>query len=73
MSEDLDRELDGVPHDVVGGTVFAAAALGALALFLLVAVHWAVALGVGVLSLPILVSTLTRRSDRERDHVHPSR
>lgn len=73
MSEDLERQPDGIPHDVVGGTVFVAALLGAVSLFLLVAVNWAVALGVGVLSLPILVASLSRRAERERDRAHPSR
>jgi hypothetical protein len=75
-TEDLDREPDGVPHQVVGFT-----ALFSVMLALLVATMFIVGGTVGkvaavaliVVATPLLVGVLRNRAERERDHVHPSR
>lgn len=73
MSEDLKRPLDGVPHDIVGRTLFAVCAIAALTLAALVAIDRAGAALFAVVVIPPMVVTLQRRSNRERDPVHPSR
>lgn len=75
-TEDLDREPDGMPHQVIGLT-----ALFSVMLAMLVGVMFltggTVSRVAGVvlaaLAIPVLVSTLRRKADRDRDHVHPSR
>jgi len=75
-TEDLDREPDGVPHNVVGLT-----ALFSVMLALLVAFMWLTGSGVGrfaalalaVLAIPTLVATLRKKAAHDRDHFHPSR
>jgi Flp pilus assembly protein TadB len=76
MTEDLDREPDGVPHRVVGFT-----ALFAVILAMLVAVMFlgggtvgkVAAVLLAVIAIPVLVGSLKTKAARERDHVHPSR
>ena len=75
-TEDLDRQPDGVPHSVIGLTY-------GFSLMLAVLVAAMVALGnttsrvaavlIVVIAVPVLVSQLHRRADRDRDHLHPSR
>ena len=76
LSEDLDREPDGVPHAVVGMTAFFAIMLAILLLVLFVSGatvgHIAAAILL-VLAVPVIVGGLKRKSDRDRDPVHPSR
>lgn len=75
-TEDLDREPDGVPHQVIGLT-----ALFSVLLALLVAVMFLSGSNTGrvaavvltVFAIPVLVTTLRDKAERERDHVHPSR
>jgi len=75
-TEDLDREPDGVPHNVVGLT-----ALFSVMLAMLVAFMWLTGSSVGrfaavalvVLAVPTLVATLRKKAARDRDHSHPSR
>ena len=75
-TEDVDRDLDGVPHDVVG--------LSALFSFLLAALvlgMWLTgsttgrvsAIALLVFGVPMLVSGLRERSERERERNRPSR
>jgi hypothetical protein len=74
--EDLDREPDGVPHDVVGFTAFFSVLLAMLVAFMFLThsrVVQVAALVIILIAIPVLVSTLGKRADRERDHVHPSR
>jgi Flp pilus assembly protein TadB len=75
-TEDLDREPDGVPHAVVGLTAFFAIILAILLLVLFVAGatvgHIAAAILL-VLAVPVVVTNLKHKADRDRDHVHPSR
>ncbi len=75
-SEDLMRQADGVPHDVVGLTAMFSVMFAALAVVVFVSggtVVRVVAVVLTVLGLPLLVSWLATRSERERDHIHPSR
>jgi len=75
-TEDLDRMPDGVPHQVVGLT-----ALFSVMLALLLAVMFlsgnrvaqAAAVLLAILAIPVLVTSLGRKAERERDHLHPSR
>lgn len=75
-TEDLDREPDGVPHNVVGLT-----ALFSVMLAMLVAFMWLTGSSVGrvaavalvALAIPTLVASLRKKAARERDHMHPSR
>ena len=74
-TEDLDREPDGVPHDVVGlsalfSVLFAAVVLG---MWLSGSTGRVAAVAMCMVGIPLLVSNLRQRSERERDQVHPSR
>ncbi|CAN5294491.1 hypothetical protein BH11MYX1_BH11MYX1_11510 [soil metagenome] len=75
-TEDLERQPDGVPHVVVAQTaafsvMFAVLVLSIFFLSSVVAKVGAVLLI--VLAVPVLVRKLSRKSERERDHRHPSR
>lgn len=73
--EDLDREPDGVPHNVVGMTAFFSVILAMLVAFMFLA-GGGTRIGavlLAVIAVPILVSSLNKKADRERDHLHPSR
>jgi Flp pilus assembly protein TadB len=75
-TEDLDREPDGVPHRVVGLTAFFSVMLAMLVGFMALfggTVGRVLAAILCLLAIPVLVRTLNRKADRERDHVHPSR
>jgi hypothetical protein len=75
-TEDLDREPDGVPHDVVGYTALFSVFLAMLVAFMFLThrpVVQAAAVVLLLIAIPVLVSNLRKRADRERDHVHPSR
>jgi Flp pilus assembly protein TadB len=74
-TEDLDREPDGVPHDVVGlaalfSVLFAAVVLG---MWLSGSTGRIAAIAMCMVGVPMLVSNLRQRSERERDRAHPSR
>lgn len=74
--EDLDREPDGVPHRVVGLTAFFSVMLAALLAFMFIVGGTASRVGaviIAVLAIPVLVHSLNKKADRERDHLHPSR
>jgi hypothetical protein len=75
-TEDLDREPDGVPHKVVGLTALFSVMLAMLIAVMFLAGGTATRVGavvLGLLAIPVLVGTLRRKAERERDHVHPSR
>lgn len=75
-SEDLDREPDGVPHDVVGLTAVFSVMLAMLVAFMFISgggVAKFAAVALAVMATFVIVGTLRRRADRERDHAHPSR
>lgn len=75
-TEDLDREPDGVPHAVVGLTAFFSVMFSLLVLcvfFIGSTVGKIGAIMLLVLAVPVMVGKLKKKSDRDRDHVHPSR
>ena len=75
-TEDLDREPDGVPHNVVGLTALFSVMLAMLVAFMFIAGQGAVKVAAVVLALvaiPVLVGMLRKKSDVERNHLHPSR
>lgn len=75
-TEDLDRQPDGVPHDVVGLTAVFSVMLAILVAFIFITgggVSKAAAVTLAILAIFVLVGTLRKRADRERDHAHPSR
>lgn len=75
-NEDLDRDLDGVPHDVVGLTALFSVFLAMLVAFMVLAggtVGRVAAAVLAVVAVPVLVMSLRRRANRRRDHLHPSR
>ncbi|HEX4420680.1 MAG TPA: hypothetical protein VH165_22350 [Kofleriaceae bacterium] len=71
----VKRHLDGVPHDVVGlsalfSVLFAAVVLG---MWLSGPTGRIAAVAICLVGVPMLVSNLRARSERERDDDHPSR
>lgn len=75
-TEDLDRQPDGVPHDVVGMTALFSVMLALLVLVMFMfggTTTKVAAVVLAVLAIPVLVGRLRSRAERERDHVHPSR
>lgn len=75
-TEDLDREPDGMPHHVIGLTALFSVMLAMLVGFMVLAggtVSRVAAVILALLAIPVLVSTLRRRSDQGRDQLHPSR
>ena len=75
-TEDLDREPDGVPHHVIGLTALFSVMLAMLVAFMILAggtVSRVAAIILAVLAVPVLVSSLRRKADTDRDHLHPSR
>jgi Flp pilus assembly protein TadB len=73
--DNLDRELDGVPHDVVGlsalfSVLFAAVVLG---MWLSGSTGRIAAVAICLVGVPLLVSNLRQRSERERDLHQSSR
>lgn len=74
--EDLDREPDGVPHDVVGFTAFFSVLLAMLVAFMFLTHNHVVqgaSVVIALIAIPVLVSTLGKRANRDRNHLHPSR
>ena len=74
-NESLDREPDGVPHDVVGlsalfSVLFAAVVLG---MWLSGTTGRIAAVAMCMVGVPMLVSNLRQRSERTRNQTHPSR
>jgi hypothetical protein len=75
-TEDIDREPDGIPHNVVGLTALFSVMLAMLVAFMFLSGHIVGRVSAVVLALiaiPILVATLRNKAARERDQVHPSR
>ena len=75
-TEDLDREPDGVPHSVVGMTAGFSIMLAVLVAFMMLAGSWwtrIMVVGLVLVAVPVLVGTLKKKANRERDHFHPSR
>ena len=74
--EDLDRELDGAPHSVIGLTALFSVMLAMLIAFLFLSgkvVDMVAAVLLAVFAIPVLVTSLRKKAERDRDHLHPSR
>src|SRR5689334_4244272 len=74
-TEDLDREPDGMPHHVIGLTALFSVMLAMLIAFMIIAggaVSRVAAITLAVLAVPVLVQSLRKRSEHQRDHLHPS-
>jgi hypothetical protein len=75
-TEDLDREPDGVPHHIIGLTALFSVMLAMLIAFMVLAggtVSRVAAVVLSLLAIPVLVSSLRRRADHDRNQLHPSR
>jgi hypothetical protein len=75
-TEDLDREPDGVPHAVIGYTAGFSVMLALLVLLMFVEGNTTtrvMSVILVFLAVPTVVSSLRKRAERDRDHVHPSR
>ena len=75
-TEDLDREPDGMPHHVIGLTALFSVMLAMLVGFMVLTggvVSRIAAVILALMAIPVLVSTLRGKADRERDRIHPSR
>jgi hypothetical protein len=75
-TEDLDREPDGVPHHVIGLLALFSVMLAMLVAFMILTggtVSRIAAVVLALLAVPVLVSTLRDKADRDRDRLHPSR
>jgi len=74
--EDVEREPDGIPHDVIGLTAFFSVILAMLLGTIFVTggtVGRTAAVLIAIFAIPALVSSLSRRAERDRDPVHPAR
>ena len=75
-TEDLDRMPDGVPHQVVGLTALFSVMLALLLASMFLSgsrVTQVAAVLLAILAIPVLVTSLGKKAERERDHLHPSR
>ena len=72
LDEDPERLPDGVPHAVVAMTAFYSVVF-AIALLVMLVGDWLAPAAFAAFAIPIVVSRLARKADRERDRVHPSR
>lgn len=75
-TEDLDREPDGVPHQVIGLTALFSVMLAMLVAFMFfvgTTLTRVAAVAIAIFAVPVLVTRLNRKADTQRDHVHPSR
>lgn len=75
-TEDLDREPDGMPHHVIGLTALFSVMLALLVAFMMLAggtTSRIAAVVIALMAIPVLVSSLRKKADRARDHLHPSR
>jgi hypothetical protein len=75
-TEDLDRQPDGVPHEVVGLTALFSVILALLVAMMFLTGHLVgqvAAVALAAIAIPTLVKTLRAKAERERDHLHPSR
>jgi len=75
-TEDLDREPDGVPHNVVGLTALFSVMLAMLVAFMYLTgstVTRVAAVLLAAIAIPTLVAMLRKKAAHDRDQVHPSR
>lgn len=75
-TEDLDREPDGVPHNVVGLTALFSVMLAMLVAFMFLTgstLGKVAAVGLALIAIPTLVASLRKKAQHDRDREHPSR
>lgn len=75
-TEDLDRVPDGAPHSVIGLTALFSVVFAMLVAFLFLSgkpVDMVAAVLLVVFAIPVLVNSLRKKAERDRDHLHPSR
>jgi hypothetical protein len=72
MHEDPDRLPDGVPHPVVALTAFYSVTLAIVVVMALRHEQLSLVVLAG-LAIPAIVAKLVSKSERDRDHLHPSR
>lgn len=75
-TEDLDREPDGVPHNVVGLTALFSVMLAMLVAFMFLTGHTVgktLAILLAVIAIPTMVATLRKKAAVGRDDAPPSR
>jgi len=75
-TEDIDREPDGAPHSVIGLTALFSVLLAMLVGVLFITrkpVDMVAAVLLVIIAVPVLVSTLRNKAERDRDQLHPSR
>ena len=75
-TEDLDREPDGVPHNVVGLTALFSVMLAMLVAFMFLTGGGFVkflAVVLAVVAIPTLVGAMRKKAHHDRDDGHPSR
>ncbi len=75
-TEDLDREPDGVPHNVVGLTALFSVMLAMLVAFMFLTggtTGKVLAVVLALIAIPTMVGTLRKKANRDRDGAHPSR
>jgi hypothetical protein len=76
VSEDLQRQPDGVPHKIVGLTALFSVMLAALVAFMFMTGDRTTKVGavvIAALAIPVIVNSLYKKAEHDRDHVHPSR
>ena len=75
-NEDLERQPDGIPHLVIGLTALFSVALAAVVIGMFQSgptLGSVASVAIAILAIPVLVSRLGAKAERERDHDHPSR
>jgi len=73
MAKDDGQDPDGIPHAVVGLTALGSVALAIAVLVALSSVSRVVTAVLLMVALPVFVSALERKAERERDPLHWSR
>jgi len=74
--EDIERQPDGVPHLVIGLTALCSVLLAAVLIGVCLSgpsLGLVAAALLIVTAIPVMVTWLNAKAERERDHVHPSR
>lgn len=75
MTEDLQRQPDGIPHAVIGLTALFCVCFAMLLVTILLtgtSISIVAAVALSVVALPVAAIGLQRKAARQRDHNHPS-
>jgi hypothetical protein len=74
--EDPERQPDGVPHLVIGLTALFSVLFAAVLISMFRSgptIGSVLSVTLAIIAIPVLVSKLGAKAERDRDHVHPSR